>query len=123
MGEAAIRPGFVPTKKQFHVRLFSTIAISSKVNSLGPGVDLATPLSRSFNLRAGVNSINFGYNFGIDGVNYYSGVHLHSGQLSLDWFPWHKSFHISPGLVYLTNNLAGFTGVPAGKYFELGNQG
>ncbi len=125
-GEAegvAIRPAFVPTKKEFRVHLFSTIAVASKVNSLGPGIDLATPLSRSFNLRAGVSLINFSYNFNIDGVNYYSGVHLHSGQLSLDWFPRHKSFHISPGLVYARNDLGGLTGVPAGQYFELGDQG
>ena len=103
--------------------MFSTIAVASRVSSFGPGVDLATPLSRSFNLRAGVSLINFSYNFEIDGVNYDSSIHLHSGQLSLDWFPKHKSFHISPGVVYVTNNLAGFTGVPAGQYFELGSQG
>ncbi len=119
----AIRSAAVPTKKQFRVHLFSTVAIASKVNSLGPGIDLATPLSRSFNLRGGVNLINFSYNFNIDGVNYYSGVHLHSGQLSLDWFPRHKSFHISPGLLYARNDLSGLTGVPAGQYFELGSQG
>jgi hypothetical protein len=102
--------------------MFSAIAVAPRVSSLGPGVDLATPLSRSFNLRAGASLFNFSYSFRTDGMNYYTSMNLRSGQLSLDWFPTHKSFHISPGLVYSTNNLDGRIEIPVGQSFELGGR-
>lgn len=117
-----IQPSVIPVKRPFRVRPFSTIALGLRVNSLGPGIDLATPLSHSFNLRAGFNLFNFGYNFNIDGVNYYSGVHLRSGQLTLDWFPRHRGFRISPGIIYVRNNLSAVTGVPAGHIFNLASE-
>lgn len=118
-----IRPAPAPTKKQFKVHAFSTLALSLRSNTLGPGADLATPLSGGFNLRVGANFMDFGYGFNIDGVNYSSKLHFLSGQMSLDWFPTHRGFHISPGVMYGKNSLSAASWVPAGKYFELGSQG
>lgn len=105
------------------IRPFSTFAIAFKADTLGAGIDLATPLSRSFNLRASVNIFAFGYPFNIDGVDYNAQLRFRSGQLSLDWFPEHGGFHISPGLLYFRNDLSSLAAVPAGQYFELGSQG
>lgn len=105
------------------MKRFSTFALGFKANTLGAGVELATPISRSFNLRAGVNLFTFAYPFNIDGIDYNADLHFRSGQVSLDWFPEHGGFHVSPGLVYLQNNLSAIAGVPPGQYFELGSQG
>lgn len=105
------------------MRPFSTFALGFKANTLGAGVELATPLSRSFNLRASLNVFAFAHPFNIDGTDYNAELHFRSGQLTLDWFPEHSGFHISPGLVYLKNNLSAIASVPAGQYFELGAQG
>ncbi len=105
------------------VSLFSTVAVGFRADTLGLGVDVATPLSRSFNLRVGADFIAFNYPFVIDGVYYDARIHLQSGRASLDWFPRHGGFHISPGILYFKNALSAPSSVPAGDYFELGDQG
>jgi hypothetical protein len=111
-----------PTKKQFTVRPFSTGALSINLSTLGPGIDLATPLARSLNLRMGVNFLNLGYGFHLDKMQYQPRVYLRSGHVSLHWSPRHGGFHISPGLMYQQNRLSAVTTAPAGTEFELGSQ-
>lgn len=123
-GAGYIRPIPAPLAKktQEGMRPFSTIAIGLKVDSLGPGVEIATPLWRSFNLRTGVNLLAFAYPFNIDGISYSAELHFLSEQLNLDWFPLHKGFHISAGMIYLKNNLSATASAPPGGTFELGGQ-
>jgi hypothetical protein len=104
-------------------RPFSTIAVGFKADTLGSGVEIATPLSRNLNLRTGINLLDFGYTFNIDGLDYDSKLHFRSAQTTIDWFPWHGRFHISPGVLYAKNTLSAVASVPAGEYFELGSQG
>ncbi|WP_263365278.1 hypothetical protein [Edaphobacter bradus] len=118
-----IRSAIAPTKKTFKIRPFRTYALGVRSDTRGPGIDIATPLLRVFNLRAGANFLNVGFGFSIDHVNYDSRLHLRSGQLNLDWFPTGRSFHISPGVLYGGNSLSAISSVPAGHYFELGSQG
>lgn len=101
------------------LRPFSRIAIGIKADTLGAGIELATPLSRGLNLRATVNAFNYTYPFTIDGINYDAGLNFKSGQMSVDWFPFHGEFHISPGLIYFKNGLAGKASVSAGLPFQL----
>ena len=90
------RPIPVAVKEPRTMKLFSDFALGFKANTLGAGVELATPLSRSFNLRAGVNLFTFAHPFNIDGIDYNADLHFRSGQVSLDWFPEHGGFHVSP---------------------------
>ena len=101
------------------VHPFSRLAVGVKAGTLGAGVEIATPLSRSLNLRATGNFVDFNYAFNIDGIDYSTRVNFRSGQLGIDWFPFHGSFHISPGFLYFKNNLSGDAHVPAGKTFTL----
>ncbi len=103
------------------VHPFSKVAIGIEVSTLGAGVEIATPLSRSLNLRATGNFVDFNYAFSIDGIDYSTRVNFRSGQIAIDWFPFHGSFHISPGLLYYKNNLSGDAHVPAAKTFTLGD--
>jgi hypothetical protein len=101
------------------VHPFSRIALGIKADSLGPGVELATPLSRRLNLRATANIFNFRYPFNVDGINYGAEFHFHSGQIAADWFPFHGAFHISPGILYFHNTIAATASVAAGQPFQL----
>jgi hypothetical protein len=118
-----IAPAVQPVKKHAGTRPFSTVALGIKADTLGTGLELATPLSRSFNLRTGANIFAFGYAFNIDGVDYDSDLHFRSAQVNLDWFPFHGRFHISPGVLYAKNSLTAIASVSPGAYFELGSQG
>jgi hypothetical protein len=109
-------------KKDKRLRPFRSVAIGFSANSLGAGVEVATPVLRSFNLRSTLNVFSFDYPFTIDGVNYDARLHLKSGGAMLDWFPLHRGFHISPGILYVKNTVTSGASVGPGQSFELGSQ-
>jgi hypothetical protein len=112
-----------PTAKQSpSIRPFRSVGVGFTANSLGASVEVATPVSRSFNLRSSVNVFAFDYPFTIDGVNYDARLHLKSSGTMLDWFPLHRGFHISPGVLYVKNALTSGASVGAGQTFVLGSQ-
>ncbi len=119
-----VRPVPAPAspKERKAIRPFRSIAIGFKAATLGAGVEFATLVSRSFNLRSGINVFAFNYPFSIDGVNYEARLHLKSAGTTLDWFPGHGAFHISPGFLYVKNTLSAPATVGAGESFELGKQ-
>ena len=99
---------------------FREFAIGAKIGLLGAGVELATPLSYHLNLRAGGNFFTYSDNLTSDGINYNAKLDFRSSELSVDWFPWARGFHISPGaLVYNGNRISGAASVPAGQTFTL----
>jgi hypothetical protein len=100
---------------------FSRLAVSINASTLGIGGQIATPLMRTLNLRGGATFVNFGAGAGIDGANYESQIHLKDGQVSLDWFPFGRGPHISPGVVIFQSALSASMYVPAGGAFSLGN--
>jgi hypothetical protein len=97
--------------------------VGVKADTLGLGIELAAPLSQNFNLRIGGDFFSFNYPFTLDGVHYDARMHLQSGHASLDWFPGHRAFHVSPGIMYFKDSLSAPSSVPPGQYFELGDQG
>ena len=106
------------------MRPFGTYAVGLKFDTLGAGVEIATPLSRHFNLRASTNFLGLAYPFSVDGIAYNAKLHFRSQQVNVVWFPERRgSFHISAGIVYLRNNLSAVASVLPGHYFELGDQG
>lgn len=99
---------------------FSGLAVGVKLGLLGAGVEAATPLSRSFNLRGGANFFSYSDSFTSDGITYNATLRFRSGEASVDWFPWAKGFHISGGaLVYNGNQITGSALVPGGSTFTL----
>jgi len=121
---AYVRAAPVPqnAKKTKSIRPFRSIAVGFNANSLGASIEVATPVSRSFNLRSSLNIFAFDYPFTIDGLNYNARLHLKSTGTTLDWFPLHRGFHISPGILYVKNTLSSGASVGAGQSFELGSQ-
>ncbi len=109
----------IKNKDKLKVHPFSTVAFGIRAGSLGAGAEIATPLSRTLNLRASVNYMSFRYSFRIDGINYYTRADFRSGQVGIDWFPFHGGFHISPGYMYFNTGLAGAAKVTPGQSFVL----
>lgn len=99
---------------------FSGLGMGIQVGLLGAGVQMATPLSYRTNLRVGGNFLNFNDSGSTSGVNYTANLRFRSGEASVDWYPWGRSFHISPGaLVYDGNEITGNALIPAGQSFTL----
>jgi len=55
-------------------------------------------------------------------VNYNAEMDFRSGQLHLDWFPWHNGFHISPGFLYFRHTISAIATVAPGQPFQLNDQ-
>ena len=103
------------------LRPFSRIAIATDTGTLGFGAQIATPITRRLNLRGGFDLANFGYGFTQDGVNHAGTLHLRSGSVRLDLFPFHSGFHISPGLLFFKSSVGGSLSVPGGNSFSMGD--
>jgi hypothetical protein len=101
---------------------FRSWRLDVMANSLGAGFEVSTPIARHFDVRGGANITSFGYEFDVDGLHYDSRIMLRSGNLRLDWFPLHRNFHISSGILYANNYVDAPSHVPAGAKFTLGDE-
>lgn len=103
-----------------HAGPFSGLGFGVQVGLLGAGVQVATPIASRMNLRVGGNFLNFSDSGSTSGVNYTANLRFRSAEASVDWYPWGRSFHISPGaLVYDGNQITGNAVTPAGSSFTL----
>ena len=101
---------------------FSAVGVQIKAGFAGIGIDVATPLAQHFNLRGSGSFAFFNAGYYIDGISLEGRANLSSANVSLDWYPFHGGFRISPGVtVYNGNNLSATLSVPRGQNFSLGN--
>lgn len=114
--ECALRPILPPPP----MHPFSHVAVGVYVSTLGPGVEVALPLSNHFNVRAGFNLFEYNTSITQSGITYGADITLRSAQVSLDWFPRGKKFHISPGvLLYNGNHVNANLMIPVSTSFAL----
>jgi hypothetical protein len=104
------------------IRPFRSIAIGFKADTLGAGIEIATPVSRTFNLRSSYNFFAFNDGFNLDGINYNARLHLKSSETVLDWFPRGTLIHVSPGILWGKNAMTAPVSVAPGQTFTLGSQ-
>ena len=96
---AAIEEGAVPATPSESIRPFSKIAIGVNIGLMGPGVEVATPLTRRTNLRVDGSFFNYNLsNYNADNVNYSGNLRFRDVRTSLDFFPFHGSFRLSAGV-------------------------
>jgi hypothetical protein len=94
------------------------IAVSA--SSLGAGIEAATSVSRTENLRGAFNYFTYSHDFSKDGIPYQGKLNLSSGEVLFDQYLG-KIFHISSGLmIYDGNKATGNVNLPAGRSFTLG---
>ena len=101
-------------------RLFSRIGVGAFASPLGIGVGAAASITYRTDLRIAGNFFGYGVNGTNEGVTYKGNLSFRSVQASLDWFPWHKNFHLSPGILFYNQNQVTVNGgVPAGESFSV----
>ncbi len=106
------------SSKQF--RPFSRVGFGVKAGMLGIGFEAASPIARYLNVRSGADFFNYNRSFSIDNINYDAKFDLRSVEASVDFFPWARGLHISPGaLVYNGTKLSANANVPSGSSFTL----
>lgn len=99
---------------------FSQIALGVSLGTTGAGFEAATPLIPNLSLRGGADFLRASYSFTANSINYNASLALQSGQLSLDWTPFHGSFRVSPGVLLYNGSNGGATiAVPGGQNFTL----
>ena len=99
------------------------VGVAMKAGALGAGLDVAVPVSRRLNVRAGFAAMTLRTGFEDDGIDYDGRVALRTFTGHLDWFALGGSFHISPGvLVTAGDQVVASASVPAGEMFRLGDQ-
>jgi hypothetical protein len=104
-------------------RPFSEFGLGTRVGIAGAGFDIATPLAKKFNLRAGADVFNYDTNFQEEGANVGINLHLRSGHMALDWFPFGGRLRLSPQLLFGDNNRIRATVViPSGSTVTLNGQ-
>lgn len=97
------------------------IGIGVKVSTLGAGIEGAVRLTETTNVRAGFNMIQYSRGFDKDGVHYNGELNFRTLEAHLDYFPWARSFHLSPGvLVYAADPITATAVVPGNQSFSLG---
>jgi hypothetical protein len=121
---AYVRPVRMPsavTDPEAISKPFRSIAVGIKANTLGAGVEIATPLSLRFNLRSSYSMLAFDDSFNIDGINYNARLHLKSSETTVDWFPL-PAVHVSTGILWFKNSMTAPVDVGPGQTFTLGGQ-
>lgn len=114
-------PSGIPKPKSF--RPFTGIGIASRTGLAGAGFDIATPLSRRLNLRAGAGFFSYATAFQEEGANVAINLRMKSGHAALDWFPFNGRFRLSPLLVFANNNRVLATAlIPSGSTVTLNGQ-
>ena len=99
----------------------SRFGLAVKASSLGVGGDFGTLLTRHFDLRAGFTGLSYSRTVADGDISYPSTLHLNSVQAVVDWFPWSRAIHFSPGLLLNNRNRVTATAlVPTGKVLTSG---
>jgi hypothetical protein len=122
-GQSLLRNGSPETPSPWTLRPFSRFAVESHTGLAGAGFNVATPLSRSFNLRTGADFFGYTTAFNDQGAHINARLQLRSGHGSVDWFPFRGRFRVSPLIVFANNNQGRADAViPAGSTITLGGQ-
>lgn len=119
----ASRPVVPWTIRPFSVRPFSRIGFDSHAGLGGIGFDVATPLSRRINIRAGSDFFGYSTTFQDQGANVAASLRMRWAHASLDWFPLAGRFRMSPLVVFANNNRAKAAAlIPPGSTITLNGQ-
>ena len=109
------RPVVVEDSGQRHIGLGVNVAIG------GLGVDFAALVQRHLNVRLGGQFFGYAGSFQEQGAIVNGNIRLGGGRGSLDWFPFHNGFHLSPSVFFLNQTAIRATVlVPSGSDVSVG---
>ena len=108
----------------WHQAPFSRIGVGADVSPLGIGIKSAIILNHYFDARLMGNF--FGYDTGrfeVEGFNVDTNLHMASGAVALDWYPFGSVWRLSPGLLFVNGNqVSGTVEVVPGNSFAFETQ-
>jgi hypothetical protein len=94
--------------------------VAVKLSLLGIGGEVAVPIARKMDIRAGINGFSYDRTFNKDGVAYAGHLNFRTVEAHYDWFPFGGGFHLSPGmLVYNGNKITANASVGGGQTLTL----
>jgi hypothetical protein len=101
-------------------RPLSHYGLAAGISPLGIQLQTATNLTGHLGLRASGNFFDYSTNFTSNGINATAKLNLQSVGASVDVYPFHSGFRLSPGVLFKNQNqLTAVTNVPAGTSFTL----
>jgi hypothetical protein len=83
---------------------FSRFAVSAAVSPLGIGAEVTTNLNAHMNLRASGSVFSYTTTFSTNGFAANAQLKLASTRASIDLYPFHRGFRISPGVMFYNQN-------------------
>jgi hypothetical protein len=83
---------------------FSRLALSGGFSPLGITFGVSTSLAPSLDLRLTGSLFSHSFRFSSSGFDAIARLRFASGRASLDYYPFHKAFRISPGLLFYNQN-------------------
>lgn len=104
-------------------RPFSRVSIGGSVGTLGASFESSMNVIPHLNLRLTGDYLGFGVNnFSTQGFNIDANLHMASARASVDYYPFHAGFRLSPGVMFYNQNhaVANFM-VEQGTSFSLNN--
>jgi hypothetical protein len=116
--------GGVPPTAVGGIRPLSRLAFGSDISPLGVGLSATTNLNQHLNLRGNGSYFNYnGANFTTQGFTVTGKINLSSGRASVDYYPFHSGFRLSPGVMFHNGNQGTMNlAVTPGQSFTLNNQ-
>lgn len=95
-------------------------AIGTFGSTLGFGARFAVSLTSNINFRAGASYFSYSTARNKDNIPYTANVRLQSEQAVVDWYPFHGTFHITPGVQFGNHDrVFGGAEVTAGNSFTI----
>jgi hypothetical protein len=99
---------------------FRSYAIAFRLGIGGIGGEVATPLMRRLDLRAGGEAFTYSTTFTTNGLSADGSLKLGDAFATLDYHPFRNGFRLSPGLTLSNrNNVSANLSVPGGSTFTL----
>jgi len=100
--------------------MFSRLGFGGGISPLGIQLQVATNITSHFNVRGTGNFFSYSDNFTTNGISATAKLNLASAGASVDVYPFHLGWRMSPGLLfYNQNGLSASTNVAAGTSFTL----
>ena len=108
------------TSLRLRTARFSFVAIGTTFGTGGVGFQLSTPLLTKINLRAGASIFNYNPTIVEQGIPINGEVRLRSANVGFDVYPYHNSFHITPGVTLFNGNrMTAKTSIAPGSSFKI----
>jgi hypothetical protein len=120
-GGASTRGSVIVPPVNSTPRPFSRMALGIGISPLGVAFQTTTNFNSHINLRGSGNFFHYGINnFEAQGFNVNGKINLASAGASVDYYPFHSGFRLSPGGLFFNNNRASANFVVAtGTSFSL----